>query len=336
MSDLSANLALPYMQPSQAQKHVTHNEALERLDVLAQLSLEAFATLTPPSTPVEGEAHGVGAGAGGAWAGQDGRIAAWLGGAWVFLDPATGWRAWGRAEAGLRVWDGTAWTPVGGDLNNMAGLGIGTSWDTTNRLAVTSEAALFTHAGAGHQIKINKAGVSDTASLLYQTNWSGRAEMGLAGNDDLAVKVSDGTSWFDAITVDHTSGAVAVPTGLTPDYVSAWVEIDATTAPTTGTDFAHNLAVADPYILDIQVWFYPGTGTRAFLWSGSSPVASASNPDRFDGSVSIKDANTITISVGNSGVFAKDNVDGGATSTYTSGYFLVIANKVPGLPAFPT
>lgn len=34
MSDLSARLDLPLIKPSQAQKHVTHNEALQILDGL--------------------------------------------------------------------------------------------------------------------------------------------------------------------------------------------------------------------------------------------------------------------------------------------------------------
>ncbi|MBM1222494.1 DUF2793 domain-containing protein [Ponticoccus sp. SC2-23] len=213
MSELSPNFALPYMQSSQAQKHVTHNEALERLDVLAQLALEGFATLTPPAAPTEGEAHGIGAGATGVWAGQDGRIAAWLGGTWVFIDPGHGWRAWGRAEAELRAWDGAAWTPVTGDMTNLDGVGIGAAWDSVNRLAVASDAALFTHAGGGHQLKINKASSGDTGSILYQTNWSGRAEMGLAASDDFAVKVSDGTDWFEALRIDHATGGVALPSG---------------------------------------------------------------------------------------------------------------------------
>lgn len=209
MSDLSANLLLPYLQPSQAQKHVTHNEALERLDVLTQLSLEAFDTATPPGAPVEGEAHGVGAGATGAWAGQDDRIAVWQGGAWVFITPVAGWRAWGRAEGALRVWDGSAWIVVASDLSGLDGVGIGTSWDATNRLAVASDAALFTHAGDDHRIKINKAAPADTATLLYQTGWSGRAEIGLAGNDDFSFKVSaDGATWTEALLIDAATGTL--------------------------------------------------------------------------------------------------------------------------------
>ena len=38
MSDLSPILSLPLLQASQAQKHVTHNEALMQLDLLVQLT----------------------------------------------------------------------------------------------------------------------------------------------------------------------------------------------------------------------------------------------------------------------------------------------------------
>ena len=37
--DETTNLKLPYIAPSQAQKHVTHNEAIRALDALVQLSV---------------------------------------------------------------------------------------------------------------------------------------------------------------------------------------------------------------------------------------------------------------------------------------------------------
>ncbi|MEK1894771.1 MAG: hypothetical protein AAAB20_16100 [Rhizobium sp.] len=37
MSDQTNNRALPYILPSQAGQHVTHNEALQRLDAIVQL-----------------------------------------------------------------------------------------------------------------------------------------------------------------------------------------------------------------------------------------------------------------------------------------------------------
>ncbi len=277
MSELSPNLLLPYLQPSQAQKHVTHNEAIERLDVLAQLVLEAFATVTPPASPVEGEAHGIATGATDAWSGQDGRIAAWLGGAWVFIVPQDGWRAWSRSDGALRVWTGSDWALATGDFNDLAGLGIGADWDATNRLVVTSPATLFTHDGSGHQLKLNKAAPSDTASLLFQTDFAGRAEFGLTGSDDFAIKVSDGAGWTDALTVDHLTGAVSLPahpkfSGYC-DYDQAipadsWTRVDinalrhdASAAVSTGVFTAPH---AGPYLFG---------GSIRILLTGSAPNA---------------------------------------------------------------
>ena len=42
MPATSPRLALPFIQPSQAQKHVTHNEALQLLDAVVQLRIRAF------------------------------------------------------------------------------------------------------------------------------------------------------------------------------------------------------------------------------------------------------------------------------------------------------
>jgi hypothetical protein len=64
-------------------------------------------------------------------------------------------------------------------------------------------------------LKINKATASDTASLVLQTGYSGRAEFGLAGDDDWHVKVSaDGAVWTEALKVDRTTGRVSLPAAL--------------------------------------------------------------------------------------------------------------------------
>lgn len=209
MSDQTPNLSLPFIQPAQAQKHVTHNEAIELLDMIVQLTLEGGGGAVPPAAPAEGQAWGVGAGATGAWAGQDGMIATWRGGGWLFVAPRDGWRAWVRDLGELQVWFAGAWHPQ--DLDNLPGVGINTTSDATNRLSVASAATLLNHDGAGHQVKINKSGAGDTASLLYQTGFSGRAEMGLAGNDDFSVKVSaDGAAWVTAMAVTAANGHVGI------------------------------------------------------------------------------------------------------------------------------
>jgi hypothetical protein len=208
MSQSSPRLDLPYLQPAQAQKHVTHNEAVMRLDALVQLVLQHSAATVPPADPLPGAAYGLGAGAVAAWSGQDGMLAIWQGEGWLFLPPAEGWRAWDLAAGAYRLWDGSAWvTPQQQDR-----LGLSTSADETNRLAVASAAALFTHAGAGHQLKINKASDTETASLLFQSNWSGHAELGLAGSRDFSIKVSDGGSWQEALVVEADTARVGLGT----------------------------------------------------------------------------------------------------------------------------
>jgi len=231
MPDSSARIDLPYLMPAQAQKHVTHNEALLRLDAVTQLSVEAFGAETPPATPAEGETHALGTTPTGVWAGQAGKLAYWDGMAWLFIAPGTGWRAWGRAEGDLRVWQDGGWQAA---VTRTDLLGIGTEADAVNALAVAGPASLFTHAGAGHQIKVNKAAAADTASLLFQTGWSGRAEMGLTGSDDFAVKVSaDGSIWTEALRIAAATGVPALPNGAEIDGTLTGTAVQASASDAT-------------------------------------------------------------------------------------------------------
>lgn len=218
--DRSARLSLPYLQPAQAQKHVTHNEALALLDLAVQLSVEAFEAAEPPATPVPGQAWALAPGATGAWAGQAaGTLAAWSGEAWRFVTPAEGWVATRRGGTEQRVFGPGGWAVAGPEaLAGMTGVGIGpgATADALNRLVVRAGATLLDHAGAGHQLKLNKAAETDTASLLFQTGFGGRAEMGTVGSDDFAIKVSaDGGTFHAAAVCDGASGGIDFPNGAT-------------------------------------------------------------------------------------------------------------------------
>jgi hypothetical protein len=210
----TSNLLLPYILAAQAQKHVTHNEALRKLDALVQISIVDRDLSMPPATPAEGARYIVAASPAGEWAGRAGRIAAWQDGAWTIYEPRKGWLVWIEDEGTIAAWNGAEWvsTAGSGNVNPSPLVGVNTTADLTNRLAVSSVASLFNHAGAGHQMKINKNAAADTASLLFQTGFSGRAEMGLAGSDNYSFKVSpNGSSWFDAILIDRTNGQVSFP-----------------------------------------------------------------------------------------------------------------------------
>ncbi|MDK3020753.1 DUF2793 domain-containing protein [Pseudodonghicola flavimaris] len=212
MSDSTPILALPFLVPNQAQPFVTHNGALRRLDVLVQLSVAAFGAETPPELPEEGVVYALGPAPVGDWAGQGQMLAARTDTGWMFIAPVPGWRGWSRQTAELRIWDGTAWVLPRAAPDQLDGIGIGTDHDPVNRLAVKAAATLLSHAGAGHQLKINKAAAGDTASLLFQSGWTGHAELGLAGGTDWSLKVSpDGSSWIEALSVAAASGRLRVP-----------------------------------------------------------------------------------------------------------------------------
>ncbi len=219
MSERTPNLQLPYILSNQAQKHVTHNEAIRNLDALVQMSLEDKDLATAPATPTDGARYIVATGATGAWAGHENMIASWQDGAWHFYIPEEGWVVWIKDEDIQMVYDGTQWQSLssgggGGSisLNPATGglVGVNATADTTNRLSVTSPASLFNHDGDDHQLKINKNSLTDNASVLFQSSFSGRAEFGLTGDDDFHMKVSpDGTTFHEAIMIDKDNGAVS-------------------------------------------------------------------------------------------------------------------------------
>lgn len=207
MSDTSPILSLPYLMPAQAQKHVTHNEALQILDALVQLRVTRFDAETAPIEPQPGEAYALGENPTGTWAGQAGSLAIWQGEGWLYLLPQQGWRAWSLQETALRIWDGTAWVLPEARSQDLAHIGINATADAANPLSVAGPATLFSHDGDDHRLKVNKAASGDTAAMLFQSDWSGRAELGLLGDDGFAIKTSsDGSSWTEALWIDAANG----------------------------------------------------------------------------------------------------------------------------------
>ena len=224
----SPNLQLPYLDANQNQKSVTHNQALRMLDALVNLGVEASGLKAPPAAPADGQRWIVGPGATGAWAGRDLNLAAWQDGAWSFFAPGRGTLAYDAAAATLLFWTGTAWRPLASllALLGVTALGIGTAADAANPLSATLNNALFNalSAGAGGtgdlRIKLNKAATGNTASFLFQDGFSGRAEIGLAGDDNFHFKVSpDGSAFVDALVLAGANGAASFavsPSAPTP------------------------------------------------------------------------------------------------------------------------
>ena len=216
----TANLALPFIDGAQAQKHVTHNEALRGLDALVQLAVLDRDLTAPPGSPAEGQRWIVAASPTGDWSGQAGKVAAWQDGAWRFYPPRAGWIAYVVDESALLCWNGSAWVDaftVIDELQNLALLGVGTTADATNPFSAKLNNALWAaktvaEGGDGNlRYKMSKESAAKTLSLLLQTNFSGRAEIGLTGDDDLHIKVSpDGSTWITAVSIDKSTGTATI------------------------------------------------------------------------------------------------------------------------------
>lgn len=218
--DTTPNLLLPYLMPSQARPYLTHNEAIRALDALAQLAVLDRDRAEPPADPVPGERHIVGEAAAGTWTGRAGSLAVFEDGTWAFHAPKPGWCAFVLAENGLVAWTGSGWSPVApaaGALQRLTLFGLGTEADGANPFAARLNKALWTARPAAEggdgdlRYTLNKEGETDVLSLLLQSGFAGRAEIGLVGDDDLSVRVSsNGADWSEILRGDRRTGEAVV------------------------------------------------------------------------------------------------------------------------------
>ena len=102
-------LSLPLLAAGQAQKELTHNEALLLIDVAVQPVVESADIFSPPATPDPGRCWVIAGPATGAWAGHENAIAAWTAGGWLFALPQNGWRAWAIDRGNMIRFDGVDW-----------------------------------------------------------------------------------------------------------------------------------------------------------------------------------------------------------------------------------
>jgi Protein of unknown function (DUF2793) len=109
MSELTARLKLPLLATGQAQKEVTHNEALLLADMLVQPVVLAVAQNAVPASPSPGQCWIVGGSATGDWTGKANQIACWTAGGWRFAVPFDALVVWSLADAMHMQWNGSGW-----------------------------------------------------------------------------------------------------------------------------------------------------------------------------------------------------------------------------------
>lgn len=284
----SPRLKLSYILPQQAQKHVSANDSFRRLDALTQLSVRTASLAVEPVTPAEGDAYILPDGAAGAsWSAMAaGAVAAFQDGQWLELSPRAGWRAWVEDAGAFDVHDGAGWRQElsSGGSASFSGVGVNTAIDATNKLAVKSDAALFSHddatPGTGDaRIVVNKSAAAKTASVVFQDGFSGRAEFGLTGDDDFHLKVSaDGAVWKDALIV-KPDGKIGLNTSAPAGLMELHMDGSATAASLISQDtFVMTAEAASPSITGIAAsatgaMIFKGTRARGTL---AAPAAAAS------------------------------------------------------------
>lgn len=212
--DWSPRLQLPYLAAGQAQKHLTVNEAVSALDGLIQTAVESATEAGAPSHPAEGVLYILPTERDGPeWSlHPPGSLLRYADGGWTRLASGDGALAYAKDAGLVLVKLGQAWRPLGSALGEMAALsrlGLGTEADSATPLAVKLNTALFTARGAGEggtgdlRLALNKESATDVLSLLFQRGYSGRAELGLVGDDGLQIKTSaDGQAWTTALQLD--------------------------------------------------------------------------------------------------------------------------------------
>jgi hypothetical protein len=241
--DHSARLELPYLAAGQMQKHVTHNEALTRLDALVQTAVVSRTTTAQPGSPADGALWILPDGAtGGDWGGRPaGALVRAEGGGWSAVAAPDGLVVLvvDAAELVVRHWGD--WVPAGrrlGEIHDLGRLGIGATADSSNPFLAKLNNALWTAREAAYggdgdlRLTLNKETAADVLSLVFQSGYGGRAELGLIGDDDLRLKVSaDGSAWSDVFSVGRATGRAVFVRGAARRAVTAFTASGSWTPP---------------------------------------------------------------------------------------------------------
>jgi hypothetical protein len=238
----TTNLVIPLVASNQAQKEVTVNTAIATIDAILNTGAIDKGLNTPPVSPSDGDLYIIGSSPTGDWVSNADNIAYYQT-TWRFIAPNEGMSIWVNDEDLIYTWDGSSWVSSSGGgasalnglsdvaittistndvlqyngtnfvnqnkIDSLSQIGINSTSDATNKLSVNSSAVLFNNNGNDSRVKVNKNVAADTASHLFQSGFSGRAEFGLIGDDNYQVKVSsDGAVWNQAYVITNSSGNI--------------------------------------------------------------------------------------------------------------------------------
>jgi hypothetical protein len=205
---------LPYLEAAQAQKHVTHNEAIRALDAIVQLAIIDRDLTAPPGTPSDGDRYLVASAATGAWTAKDGKVAVWQDGAWAFLTPREGWLIWVADEDVLLAYNSSSWVAAAN-----AGASVASAHGAATETLIAEEE--ITLLGAS----VNSVFSIPAGAIVFAV--SERVTETVTGATSFKVGISGETNKFGdllGLTVGATNRGHIGPTGFyapTPIVVTA-------------------------------------------------------------------------------------------------------------------
>jgi len=191
MSEQTTRLQLPFLAAGQAQKHITVNESLLRLDALVQLAALSASTATQPGSPADGDIYVLPVGKSGAdWSAMaDGALAYHRDGVWEEITPREGWLAHASDDDRFYVYSGAAWV----ELSHALG-----AWRIIAHSALAASLTGTTAETALASITIPAGAMGPNGILRVTTEWS---YTNSANNKTLRTRLGSGLSGtvFDSI-----------------------------------------------------------------------------------------------------------------------------------------
>lgn len=111
--DETTRWSLPLLASGQAQKEITHNEAIAAIDRLLHLAVVSRSVSMPPADAAVGDVYIIGAAPDGVWAGAAGQLACYEAAGWTIWPSRPGCLAWVDDEQQFAVHSVGGWI-VGG------------------------------------------------------------------------------------------------------------------------------------------------------------------------------------------------------------------------------
>jgi len=237
------NIKLPVWAAAQDQPWLPENDTKDLIDALLPKVVVSDALATPPASPAAGACYIVAASATGAWAGWEGKIAAYIGGAWVQIAPQEGWVFWVQNKSGRRAYTSGAW----GALIEEA------PKDGTAYARQDGAWVVVSVTGGIHDLPLSFAGTPTASEVMHRftvvravtcpANFAGSAgHVGANPTASFAIDVQAAGASIGTITID-TAGAFTFATTGGAAQVIAAGSLVTFVAP----------AAADATIVDISV-----------------------------------------------------------------------------------